>query len=504
MEKESKEPIKKKKVNIKKVLLKLKKIICNKKFLIVVGIIILALLILFGIKSVIKASKGVDYPVIYNNNDADLYLLPTKGKGSGDAIKLAAGESVSNVVYANTTNKYVLFQKNEDLYLYKSSKKGETTKIVDNISMAMFTENDKYIIALAENKDLYVYNYKSSNKIDKDVSTIIDYNDNYILYEKDNVVYLKSLNHKKDDRIKVSSSYSTYIEFSEDGKNVIFIDGEGKLYSYNIKKDDKKEIDKNVVNFYCDKKSCDKMYYVVSGNTKKIMYYDGDKEEIAKDVYLVYDTDLDKKQVVYVTLKDNKYSIYYQKGTKAAEKVDGKLDSVRFVRLFEGKEIYYITGGNEVKYAKIHGAGISDKETLAKNVAGYLHLYKKGYAFVTDVDEYSNGTLYIARNGKAKKIDEKVNSSSGLITVSKKGDKIYYLKNYNVSGDLYYTKGKKSKLLEADVRSYQYFKEDLLYFIKDYNVSTARGNLYRYTGKTVKIVENVTRIASSPVEYVEK
>ena len=504
MKKDDKEHKKKRKINIKKILMRLKKIICNKKFLMVFGIFVIALLVLILLVNIIKSSKGVDYPVIYNNNDADLYLLPTKAKSDKDAVKLAAGESVSNVVYANTTNKYVLFQKNEDLYLYKSNKSDETTKLVDNISIAMFTDNDKYVIALDESNNMYVYDYKSSHKLDKKVSTIIDYNDNYVLYEKDNVVYLKSLNYKKDDRIKISASYSTYIEISEDGKNVIFIDGSGKLYTYNIKKDNKKEIDKDVVNFYCDKKSCDQMYYVTSGNTKKIMYYDGDKEEIAKDIYLVYDTNLDKKQVVYVTLKDNKYTIYYQKGNKSAEKVDGKLDSVRFVRLLDGKEIYYITGGNEVRYAKIHGSGISDKETLAKNVAGYLHMYKKGYAFVTDVDEYSNGTLYVARNGKAKKIDEKINSSSGLITVSSKGDKIYYVKDYNVSGDLYYTKGKKGKLLESDIHSYQYFKDDLIYFIKDYNVSTARGNLYRYTGKNTKVVENVTRVASSPVEYIEK
>lgn len=502
MEKDSKEPKKKKKINIKKVLVRLKRIICNKKFLKIVGLLVAVLLVLVVIINIINGNKGIDYPVIYNNNDADLYLLSSKEKSDSNAIKLAAGESVSNVIYANTTNKYVLFQKNEDLYIYKSNKKGETTKVIDNISMAMFTDNDKYVIALDGDNNLYVYNYKSSNKIDKKVSTIIDYNDDYVLYEKDNVVYLKSLNHKKDDRIKVSSSYSTYIEFSEDGKNVIFIDGEGKLYTYNIKKDSKKEIDKKVVNFYCDKKSCDHMYYVTSGNTKKIVYYDGKKEDIAKDVYLVYDTNLDNKQVVYVTLKDNKYTIYYQKGTKSAEKVDGKLDSVRFVRLINGKEIYYITGGNEVRYAKINGSKISDKETLAKDVVGYLHLYKKGYAFVTDVDEYSNGTLYIARNGKAKKIDEKINSS--LITVSKKGDKIYFVKDYNISGDLYYTKGKKSKLIESDIHSYQYFKDDLLYFVKDYNVSTARGNLYRYSGKTIKIAENVTRVASSPVEYIEK
>ena len=46
--------------------------------------------------------------------------------------------------------------------------------------------------------------------------------------------------------------------------------------------------------------------------------------------------------------------------------------------------------------------------------------------------------------------------------------------------------------------------ENLIYFIRDYSTSKGSGDLYKYTNKSVKIAEDVTRIASSPVYYIAK
>lgn len=461
-------------------------------------IIVVILLVIF--LGNIVGGKNLNYPVIYNNSDGDLYLMDNHSNGEEDATKLAIGESVSNVVYANTTDRYVLFQKNEDLYLYDAKQKGETTKIINDAISYRFTEDDKYVVALCDDNSLKVYNFKEAEKIDSDVSDIIAVSQDKILYEKENVLYVRSLNPKKDDRKKVTEEYDVYVKFSGDAKKVLYINNDRVLYSYDVKKDSNKKIAKDVSTYYCDTDSCDKLFYVENNDTKKVYYYDGkDATQVAKDIYTVHAYDVSNKQVVYSTIQDGEYTLYYQKVGKDAVKVEDELTSIRTVKLFDGKGIYYISGENEVKYAKINGAKLGDVKTIASDVTGYLYVYKNGYAFVADVDKNSNGTLYMASNGKAKEIDSGVNSS--LITVSKKGNKIYYLKDYKSSGDLYVTSGGKGKKIAEDVYTFAYIHDDLIYYIKDYSTSKSRGDLYRYTGKSVKLADNITRVASSPVHF---
>lgn len=468
--------------------------------IILVVIVALLFIILLGN---IFSDKNLNYPVIYNNSDGDLYLLNSKDKNDEKAIKLAVGESVSNVVYANTSERYVLFMKNEDLYLYDTKQKGETTKIIDNVISYTFSDDDKYIIALCEDNSLRVYNFKEEEKLDSDVSDVIALSKDKILYEKEKTLYVRSLNYKKDDRQKVTEEYETQVKLTEDGKSILYINEARELISYNIKKDNDEVLAKNVSSYYCNTEDCEKLFYIESDDTKKIFYYDGKKEiEVAKDIYAVSDYDIENKQIIYSTIEDGLYTLYYQKVGKDAVVIEDELTSIRTVKLFNGKDIYYINGDNEVKYVKVSGAKIGDVKTLANDVSGYLYSYKDGFAFVADVDSNSRGTLYLAKNGKAKEIDSDVNYS--LITISKKGNKIYYLKDYKTSGDLFVTSGGKGKKIADDVYTFEYINDDLIYYIKDYSTSKSRGDLYKYNGKNIKLADNITRIASSPVNFEVK
>lgn len=443
--------------------------------------------------------KQVPYPVIFNNSEGDLYLIDTSIKNEEDAIKLGNGESTSNIVYANTTDRYVLFQKNESLYLYDSKEKEETTKIISDIEDYAFTEDDKYVVALNDDDELMVYDYKEAERIEKDVSSIVAMSKDRVLYEKEGILYVKSINPKKDDRLKVTEDYDAYVRFSEDGKNILYINGERELYIFNIKKDEDEKVAKNVSSFYCDDKSCEKLFYVETDDTKTVYYYDGkDSRSMVKDIYSINDYDVSKKQLVFTKIEDGEYSLYYQKVDKDPVLIEDELTSLRTVKLFKGKDIYYITADNEVKYIKINGAKLGNLKTIGEDVTGYLHLYKDGYAFVGDVKN-TKGTLYLAKNGKAKEIDEDVNSS--LITVGNKGNTVYYLKDYKTTGDLYVTKGGKGKEIEKDVYNYEYVKDNLIYLIKDYSISKSRGDLYRYTNKSVLIAEDITRTASIPTHF---
>ena len=131
----------------------------------------------------------------------------------------------------------MLFEKNESLYLYDSKEKDETTQIVSNVSDYWFTEDDKYIVVVDENKNLHIYNYKDTKKVDTEIDTVLDVRGNKILYEKDNTLYVRDVNPKKDDKLKVSEDYETLVRFSEDGKNILYINGERELYFYNIYRD---------------------------------------------------------------------------------------------------------------------------------------------------------------------------------------------------------------------------------------------------------------------------
>ena len=235
----------------------LKKIKINKKVLCcILGIIVIFLLIKM------LAPKQVNYPVIFNDTDGDLYLITPKANNKDSGVKLATSETASKVKYANETDRYVLFQKEENLYLYDAKKKGETTKIVNNISGTnyYFSDDDKYIIALDESKNLKVYNYKSAEKIDSNVTKIIQISGEYIIYEKDSNIYVRNIKPKKNDAEKVTDNRATSVSFSKDSKYILYINSENELHRYNIKKNDDNKISKNVTNYYCDEDSVREEY----------------------------------------------------------------------------------------------------------------------------------------------------------------------------------------------------------------------------------------------------
>lgn len=484
-----------------KLLKKLQKVKINKKILRYCIVAIVALVLVIGLGKLIFKEDVVTYPLVFNTSEGDLYLLDSDAKNGDDALKLAVSESVSNMVYANNINRYLLFKKGSDLYLYDAKAKEETTKIVENVKSYIFSLNDKYVVSLDNDDNLSVYNYKKNTKIESDISEIIAVSEDKVIFEKDSVIYIRSINPKKEDREKITAEYGSYMKFSEDGKNVIYINKENDLISYNTKKNKENKIASNVKNYYCDNESCEKMFYLTDEDTKTIYYYDKKETKVAEGIYAVLATDVKNKQVVYSITDDGKYTIYFQTVGKNSSKIEDNLTSIRTLKIYKGKEIYYITGKNEVKYARISNNKIAERpKSLGADVTGYLYLYKDGYAFVSDVDSKSNGTLYIAKNGKAKKIDTDVNSS--IITVNKDGSKIYYYKDYDITGTLYVTSGSKNKKIDENVYTFTYINDDLLYYIKDYSTAKSRGDLFIYRkGKTIRVKESVSRIASSPFSY---
>lgn len=478
--------------------------------LIAAGVVVVLILLLI-IGKAIGGSKDIDYAVVYTDSDDNLYLLGAGQKKSDKAIKLSGDGGVSSVLYANTSNRYVLFEKNDALYIYDSKSKDETTKIVSDVSNYTFTENDKYVVALDTDKNLYSYNFKGDKeKIDSDVTDAVGLTNEKIVYVKDGSLYVKSLNTKKDDREKIADDYKS-ATLSEDGKSVAYIDTDNDLSVYTVSSKKSNKIASDVTSKYCDE-SCKKLYYVVTDDEEKTLYYYNgkDSEKIASDISSVLKTDVDRNMVVYSVAdggssssdddeddddeaKSLTYTLYFKKGTKDAYKIEDDLDGINKVYLYEGKDLYYITSDKELKYGKVSGAKVNSVKTIAEDLASsYFDDYKGGYAFVADADDDGNGDLYVVKSGKTKKIDSDVNYS--YTVVNNDGTKIYYMKDYKKSGDLYLN-GKK---IDSDVYSFNYVKDGLVYYLKDYSSSKNKGDLYIYTGKSTKIAEDIKRIASTP------
>lgn len=469
------------------------------KHVLIAALVVVVLVVFCFVLS--GGSKGLSYPVIFSDDDGNLLLMNEKAKSKDNAIKLASDGSVSSVRYANTTDRYVLFTKNGDLYLYDSKKKDETTKIVSDVvsSEYIFTEDDKYVVASDKENNLYSYNFKGDKqKLDSD-SEWLKVSNTHVVYEKENTLYIRSLNAKKDDRQKITDDYQrSTIKLANDGKRVLYINEDGDLYVYNVSKKEKEKIASEVSSFRTND-NCTKLYYVNEDND--IYYYDGKKDtKVVKEISKLLDVEVDKQIILFAKEDDGKYTIYMQKGTKDSVKVEDDLKSASGYIYENG--IYYASG-DDLKYAPISGSKIGKVSTVLSDVEVDVE-YANGLAVIADVDKKANGTLYFVRNGKAKKVDTDVYASYAALSLSEDGKKVYYMKDHgSKSGDLYVTSGGKGKKIDSDVYSFEVVKSDLLYYLKDYS-SSGKGDLYRYTGKSVKIAEDVRSIASIPTQYESK
>ncbi len=476
-------------IRIKKIILILACILCLFLFFKVVG----------GLIKLIFSDKYPEYPLIYQKANGEMKVIGTKDKSG---TKLSSTDFVENVVYANTTDRYALFLKNGSLYLYDAKKKDEKIKVLSDVKSYKFSEDDKYIYALNKSNQLYIYNYKKATKIDSDVSSVRGISKNYIFYVKNGSLYMKKISSKKSDKVKIEDKFGSELTIAKNEKVILYKNGANELKRYNIKKQKGEKI-ASYVNKYYSNDNCTKFYYVNDEDTATLYYFNGKEGlKIVKDVYDISAIDVDNKIAIYIKANNNKFSLYFQREDKNAVKMEDDLKEPVYAKIYKGKEVYYINSDKELRYGVIRGKKVSKIRTLSDNVSDSLKSYKKGFAFVANM-KGNSGELYVVKHGRIKQIDEDVYKAS-TIKVNTKGNKIYYFKDYGTSsGDLYYTKGSKPKLIATDVYKYQNVKNDLLYYIKDFDVSEISGDLYRYNGKSKLIEKDVRTMAAIP-NYFEQ
>ncbi len=448
------------------------------------------------IKNIFFNKKVTDYPMIYNKKGGEIILLNKKDK----KVSLSKNDSLKDIVYANNTNKYVLYKQNSTLFLYRANKKDESVKIMDKVKSYSFSPNDKYIVSVDSDDNLYVYNNKKNEKIVSDIKEVKAVTNDDVIYLKDGILNRRSLNYKKEEITKIEKNFGRELTVIND-KYLIYLDGNKSLKLYDLTNDNNIKIDEDVSAYYSEP-NIEEFYYLTLDST--LYYYDGTKSnKVANDIYDVNSIDVKNNEVVY-SKYDKTYSLYFQKGTKEASPIDKDLkNSINYVFIYNKEAVYYVNKDNDLMFARINGSKVGKSRTVVSDVdALSFQKAKKGYIFLADTTKKGLGTLYITNSYKAKKIDTDVIATN--VKISNDGKTIYYFKNFaSNSGSLYYSKGNKPKLIDEDVTKYQYVKDKKIYYIKDYNKTKMSGDLYKYNGKNTKIDDNVSNLVKIGNEYNE-
>ena len=452
----------------------------------------------------VENSSGVigDYPLLYVNKDGDLKLLAANVSDEEKAVTLVRDEGSSAYPeYANTTNRYILFVKYEALYLYDSKSKDKTRKVKGDVGEYGFTPNDKYVVFTIKDigTDIYSYDYKNKPvKVESGVSSLVDVLDNYVVYKKDDILYVRDIEAKKD-KVKITSAETKNVRVSKDGKRVIYLTKDGDLHIYLLDSKEDTKIASNVRNYYNNETGI-KFFYIDNDSSANVYYYDGESvTKFASDVNIVEDYDVDAQKLLYTEKDGDKETLYFKKGTNDKILVEDGVGSANFGT---NDDIYYSSDASNkfvLKYAKINGNKIDGRTILSDDVET-IRIVKDGILFVDYVDKNNVGTLYVAKNGIKEKIDENVYVSS--LRVGNNGDKYYYYKNYSErAGDFYVSDGGKGKVIDTDVHQFVVINDNLIFYLRDYSKS-GKGDLYKSTGsKGKKLAEDIVSLKSTPNYY---
>lgn len=458
---------------------------------IIVFLILIAILVLKGVFYLFDPARNVpSYSVVYRAEDGDLMVTTKDGK---ETTKLASDTS-SVVRYANSTDRYILYTKEDNLYLFDKNKGDKTKRIVGNITNIFgFSNNDKYLYYINTDGELYTYKGKEI-EIDDNVSFVYGVSNKYITYQKEDAIYYAKLNGKDKEEI---TSKATNESISKDGEKLIYINEDKDLYFYEIGDKRPEKLDTNVMKVLDvsdDFKNIiyatedDDIYISIKGKTKKLV----------SSSSALYYVDAEEKELVYAS--DDK--VYYQKEDKDSVEVTDD-ENISSAFLYKN-ELYYTTyedGEYNLLYSKLGSKKASKPKEVLENVDNKVITgYKKGLIVLSE----RNGTiatLNIVKGGKVKEISEDVLVSS--ITYGHNKKSLYFIGDYDnkdSEGNLMKSTGGKAKTLLDNVYNFNYIKDKLIYAQVNYSDKDAKTDLkVIYKGKVKDIADDIKEMYYIPV-----
>ena len=508
-----------------------------------VAVAVLAVIIFAAIICCVASgskNKVVKYPVVYVSDDK-LFVGTKNGKTNrvdSDYEKYSA-----DIIYKNNKTDEFLYLSDDTLFEVKS-KNGEKEKIASDVKSALYSDDDKYIVYLDDESNLYSYK-RSSNKIAKNVSRVYAVVGNKVYYGKGDSLYVTKITGTKDAD-KIDSDVSGF-KITEDKKYAVYLKYEDGTYDiYRIKigsKKSKKIVSgaKNVIDANDDftafiytteaSKNTFDLDGILKDNLKEeddeyMKRYEGSGYNAMSysEKYKHYDVETRDKIRNYVStegIEIKSYDVYYAKNNKST-KLASNVNEVLATDV-DAKTVLYV------------------KQTLDKSKKLDIEDYTSYYKFEDDVEDLLTSDLYYSKNGKkevsiAKNVTD-INaylSNGKVFYVEKvKGDyklkfaKIFlgkasvkeiaddidskYLTEYkdgfiygtnknskHYTMDLNYVNAKgKTKTIATDISASKSpilsNNEKKLYFYQNYD--DGEGDLVVYNGSRVKtVMENISKV----------
>lgn len=476
----------------------------------VVGIILISYIFVFS------NNKEAIGPFLYVTEDNSLKFINSTMKKASEISSNYKEDIVQASISDN--QRYFIYLKNENLYLVDTKTKDfKSEKIMSSVDSAYFVNDDKNIIILTKEKELYNYDFKDKKRLEKDVSSISTTVKDKIVYVKDETLYIRSVKNNVEDKKKISSSYSEYgyIIVSKDEKHLLYsINNEGKYdyYKYTISTGNNQKVLVNVDTLYDFAENFDSFIYTVKNGENKIdadkiftdNYKDSDAKYVKQDYFLNYlygyityeeyrnlseiSYAVDRRNSVRELLKDgisfgNTYDVYYQSG-------DNKLKLASNISYLEeadieNKQIFYsVKTLKNNKKIDINDVDVYsyddviedyfvfdlmykkdgfDEEKITTLEKPYIIVYKEGkndFYYEADIDDKTE--LYYVKLNSGKVKENKLISDNlyRLSYLSKYKGQTIFLENYNEdesTADLKMVKGGKVTNIAYDVLEPGYF-----------------------------------------------
>lgn len=410
--------------------------------LILIGIVLVFVMAFGG------RDKVLNYPLLFINDDEELMIINYGDKDPSKIANVDEDEAYVKMAYANNTERYILYIKDDNLYYYDAAKKDDSLKIASDVVSYGFTENDKLIYYINDENELYISDKKDKTKLDSDVENVVYALGDKILYVKDDSLYIRGYSEKKNDKEKIVNDYVGAL-VSDNSKKVLIATNE-ELYLYTIKSNEKVKITgeyKSVVAY--------------DDNFDKIIYAENNEESTDLTKLLIDNKKQDDEDFKEITFSDylNDKATYeeYSQNQELKDEIDVRNEIREYVQDVDlGTSTLKIFSNGESKdYLKDVGSVVYtdlDEESILYfkgeisskklNIEDYDYLYD----FVDDFEKLiDSGSLYLY-NGKEDILitDEELVKDARI-----DGKYVYYLAEDDDEYELFYATIKGDKVDES-------------------------------------------------------
>lgn len=327
----------------------------------------------------------------------------------------------------------------------------------------MRNKKKRYLISLIMCSIFIITGCSSdSGKVVKEKESANIVNDNVVLLKKDNDLYLK---HPEKDIEKISSNIeSDYFEYIDGKDQVIYIDEEGNLQSY---QDGKKQKISSEIDYYSEnlqpyKLSANQETLAYISNQEESLYaYFPDKDKVKLDSLVSYYQVSDNGQYIYYINEDDELYVYSSDEQK--DKIATGVNS--FTISSDGTKVIIVTIDGDLYYRDLTEV---DKEKIFSEGETYYSLNISDEGNTTYLSEYdysnSKGELFY----KELK-EEPIRIASDVVSYQENASVFYYL---NADKQLYTKKlnSEKSTLISDDVNDFALVDEIIFYIDFDKNL----------------------------------